>query len=257
MASDDDLIEHPDLTWFRERPRETTILQLSKPLAPVLGSCSRLGGFPFLPEGEPWPVCEKCEVPLFFVGQFGRDLPQLPLPNGCDLLCIYKCTNYDCDDWMLFTGPPYFHLYNTAECFPIQQPDAAWDSSGVYIPPELDENDVIDFGEEAGFPYEIALGETLIEYPRIDEFDSYREIDGSIRDPYSKRYPRSGTKLLGHPRWLQAPRYPNCRCERVMVQLLQLDYPHVQLGDAGRMHVMYCPVWCSGVESLVAEWDCH
>ena len=82
--------EDPVLGWFYARRERAFRLVLVRGPR-VLGPASRIGGFPFLPEGQDWPRCPKCRMGLFFVGQLGENLPPVPLPPGIDVFCIYKC----------------------------------------------------------------------------------------------------------------------------------------------------------------------
>src|SRR5256885_1811755 len=105
------LIQSTALDWFRVRPRDAYVLTAKKKSRPLLGPQSRLGGFPFLPKVQKWPLCPRCGMSLFFVGQFGRDLETLPLPKRFTLLSMFKCSNMDCDSWSArLGGRPFFQL---------------------------------------------------------------------------------------------------------------------------------------------------
>ena len=110
---------------------------------------------------------------------------------------------------------------------------------------------------EVGMPYSLAVGERFTDFPNWEECSHWRDIeDPTFTDVYMNRYPASGAKLLGHPQWEQNPSYPVCRCGNRMEHLLQLRSPEVQLGDDGRLHILYCADWCSGPESVAIVWDC-
>jgi hypothetical protein len=179
---------------------------------------------------------------LFFVGQFGRDFAPLPLPKGANLLSIFKCANMDCDSWWSpFKGAPFFHLYKTAKGSAHQSPDSPWTGKGIYPPPGIEFDKFgpknISIMPEVGFPYSLAVQKQVIDYPGWEECPSWRNIDSQVLTEYMEVRPIGGTKLLGHPKWVQGPDYPRCRCRRKMKQLIQIDWPEVILGDSGRMHI--------------------
>jgi len=198
---------------------------------------------------------------LFFVGQIGKDLHQMMLPAGFDVLCVYKCSNLNCENWASeLREPEFFHLYNSADVGRLQLPESAWMEGTVYSPPGIEvHGDWAEPGSvavEVGYPYSLAVGAEVIDYPGWEENPSWREIDDEPLHAYIDQYPVRGAKLLGHPRWEQAPRYPRCDCGRRMKQLLQIEEPFVHLGDGGRLYVFHCPDWCNRSSSLAVVWDC-
>ena len=259
----DQIIQSPALAGFRDRPRETLIVKAKKAAKPILGPRSRLGGFPYLPRRASWPTCPRCRMSLFFIGQFGTDLGPLPLPKGINLLSAFKCANMNCDLWShTFKGAPFFHLYKSSTGSAHQSPDSAWKGKGIYPPPgiEFDKFGLtsISIATEVGLPYSIVVQKQETDYPGWEECSSWRKLfNDPVFDEYMQLRPIAGIKLLGHPTWIQGPEYPRCRCRRKMKQFIQLDYPEVDLGDCGRMHIFYCDRWCGGVSALAAMWQCY
>jgi len=195
------------------------------------------------------------------VGQFGHDLEHLPLPEGFDLLTIFKCSNMDCDSWWNpFTGGPFFHLFKASAISAVESPDPDWNGKGIYPPPGIEFNKFgptnVSIVPEVGFPYAIRVKGPVLDYPGWEECPSWRKIKDSILFEYMEVRPIEGTKLLGHPKWVQGPDYPRCRCRAKMKQLVQIDASEVALGDSGRMHIFYCDRWCGGVSALAAVWQC-
>lgn len=257
----DPFINNAELDWFRNRPRSGYFLTIEEAANPILGATSRLGGFPFLPVSESWPCCSKCGIDLFFVGQLGRDLEVCPLPNQIDLLCIYKCSNTECDNWWEeYRGQEFFHLYSATNATSLQDSAEGWDPTITYPPPGIayerggPANHAIN--PEVGEPYSIRIGNSFIDFPHWEENSDWGEIDSSVMDEYIETYPTDEPKLLGHPKWQQLPQYPMCSCGKTMQHLLQLEQPYVELGDAGRLHVFYCVDWCDGAMSVAATWQC-
>lgn len=257
----DAVVDHPALTWYRERPRKAYTLVMSAATTPILGPASRIGGFPFLPVDELWPICSQCGVTLFFVGQFGRDIEPFVLPHGAELLCVYKCGNMDCDSWYgNYTGTQFFHLYGLPLPSDLQTPVSGWDCRDVYPPPGI----AFDRGApknrsiavEVPRQYSVSVGDRFTDFPGWEENKLCWEIDRPVLHQYMELYPKAGAKVLGHPKWEQGTRYPECRCGKTMRHLLQLELPHVDLGDCGRMHLFHCEDWCCDAASLAVSWAC-
>src|SRR5436190_6377973 len=193
----EDIVHDPILKWFRDRPRAAHVLAARKSSKPLLGPRSRLGGFPFLPSASKWPDCTRCGTSLFFVGQFGKDLENLPLPNNFDLLSIFKCSNKNCEFWFnRFGGAPFFRLFDTSKVSAVQSPDRGWRGKSIYPPPGIKFD---KFGPtnnsitaEVGLPFSITVGEHKVDYPGWEECPSWRKMNDSVFYEYMELRPIEG-----------------------------------------------------------------
>lgn len=197
--------------------RETTRLH-PRPGAPDARSSS-LGGPLLWPAGEPWPTCDSpwCMIedsrapekiphgdsPLVAVLQiFHRDVPNLPFPDGCDVLQLLWC--------------PFSH----EEGEPL--PRIVWrreadldDAEPRYGTPHADASP-----ETVPTPC-IVTPECVIEYSSDElsreQIGELAELSDVLKaqtgwDVWSDLLVAPGTKLGGHPSWVQDPEWPVCAC---------------------------------------------
>jgi hypothetical protein len=169
-------------------------------------------------------------VPLVPVLQlYARDVPELPFPGDTDVLQVLWCPN---DHDMPWACPyPITVWRRAAEVTgsPAQPPTTRFD----------DERFAADY-----VPRPCVLHpERVVEYPHM------RDLSGSTAP---------GTKVGGHPRWIQDPQWPTCHCGAGMEHLLTIASeepmagqrlitdrycwaPHgLMLGDVGSMYLFTC-----------------
>jgi hypothetical protein len=214
-------------TAIRLHPRRAVV---SDPAA------SKMGGTFLWPRSEPWPHCddarhqngvdgresptEGCNPSLVGVVQLNaRDFPQVPFPPGTDLLQLLWCpiTEDTHDDVYMF--PKLFSYWRNSSA--IRDPIAI--------------NPLPDFMESIFNHFPISCQfhpEAVTEYPRLDglrklpNHDELHEAlasDKVLWDKYQNELDACpGTKLGGHPYWVQNDDTPTCACNRKMEFLLQL-----------------------------------
>ena len=201
--------------------------------------------------------------PLVSVLQlYARDVPDLPFPDGTDLLQVLWCPNEHGLPW---SGP---------------RPEAFWrraaDVTSVLRNPPRPVFDE-DLSAQDYDPVPCLLHpEPVTEYPdsedlpaglceRVEGWDQ-REDDDAPHLYWSALSTAPGTKAVGYPRWVQGPRPPECgQCGRVMTHLVTMaseettghdrwqpddglpeEFPRnfaphgVKIGDIGSMYLFTC-----------------
>jgi hypothetical protein len=174
---------------------------------------------------DPRPPDPPC--PLVGVLQlYARDVPDLPFPDSTDLLQVLWCPNNHDAPWY---GP---------------RPEAFWRRAA-------DVTDVLRHPPEPVFDHSLNAKnydpvpcllhpEPVTEYPdtqdlppalrgRVEEWDR-RDDDDAPHLYWSSLSTAPGTKLLGHPRWYQGPRWPACECGRRMRHLATISSEELGAG---------------------------
>jgi hypothetical protein len=184
---------------------------------------SSLGGPLLWPSGERWPVCPSADhqdigepvPPVVAVLQlFARDVPELPFPDGADLLQVLWCPGLHEDGY-----------------WPL--PMVRWrDSASVSGP--LTPAPEVDAGaaevEDGYLPAPCVLSPE-----RVSAYADGWELDDDLRDrvtawsqPLGWDYfyhlgAAPGTAVGGWPDWIQDPQYPACEaCGTTMTYLLTI-----------------------------------
>jgi len=172
------------------------------------------------PAGESWPMCDgpkggdhfdscpgEAAAPLVPVLQlFAADVPELPFPDGTDLLQVLWCP-FDHEPW----GSPKPRLWwrRSADVTTVAStppPDA--ESAPRHVPAAcvLDPERVVEYPvQELPRAVRDEIGD---EIERIEE-----ETGWSYDDDLSVA---SGTKVGGYPGWTQDGVWPECDCGAVM-----------------------------------------
>jgi hypothetical protein len=244
---------------------------------------SSIGGPLLWPADEPWPVCHAAHFdrdggdhppcPRVPVAQlFARDVPDLPFPDGADVLQLLWCPLEHGDD----SCPE-----------PIVVWRAAVDVAEVLhaVPEPLVE------AEDCYIPNACHVSpESVLEYPNVDIPDQYvvwaeaKRLEAETGWNFdSDLTVAPGIKTGGFPGWTQNPEWPICTCGTTMDHLmtiaswefdglgpgrwLPLEERHltagldsaswqersaalrpvrepvgIMLGDAGGIYLFYCPV---------------
>ena len=204
---------------------------------------SHLGGPPFWPEDEPWPVCGQCDRPLTFVGQVRLDGEGAPRVGRAKLLTFHYCFHClpcDADEASAYR----LRLYDDIDAVRQSQrprPDA----------------DDPDHTRWAPVPCRITF-EPVRSVPRW--YDAEPELAGLDlgADPWETYLaaaravapaPNVESRLGGYPDWVQGSDWPSCpECGRRMHLIWQLDSEpeaRIMWGDTGRVYVFACPLSCS------------
>jgi hypothetical protein len=229
--------------------RPTTLLN-PEPGTPGMHDSS-LGGDLLWPADEPWPYCAQedhwtfgsdssnlteltpGEVPMVPVLQlFARDVPDLPFPEGKDVLQLVWCALVHEQD----PGPvmPRLHWRNEVETV----------AGGVL--PEIPKAKEGEYDED-NMPEPSTLSPTpATDHPRwLDLPEDLRETwephlrsptGGSLVPPDSNNI---ATKAGGWPAWTQPADWPHCASGHLMEHLLTIT-GDIQLGDGGGVYVFDC-----------------
>ncbi|MCL2585233.1 MAG: hypothetical protein FWE35_22550 [Streptosporangiales bacterium] len=237
---------------------------------------SSFGGPLLWPADQEWPVCglphpgtEPVPVPpdarplLAVLQVYARDVPELPFPDGTDLFQLLWCPNAHDEPWY---GPAAETFWRRA----ADVGDVLADPPAPVFDSSLDED---DFNPVPCLVHP----ERVIEYPDAGDLprdlrDRVQEWDRVLEDDAPHLYWSSlsvapGSKLLGHPRWYQEPRWPVCGCGRRMRHLVTISSeefgarrwrpdddgeeppsafarnfaPHgIMIGDVGDMYLFTC-----------------
>ena len=209
------------------------------------GPVSKLGGRPWLPDGESWPTCVNCLVPLQLFLQLDLDaLPEGAQDHGHGLAQLFYCTSdepicaVECEAYLPFS-----------DCTLARVVDPR--APGMTAPLDLSPHK---------FPARAIVGwEAREDLPSADELSEHGlDLDDHSAQILSDaEMPRAGDKLDGWPYWVQGLEYPSCpTCGATMRLLFQIDsednLPYM-FGDTGCAHLTQCP---EHPEVLAFAWAC-
>jgi hypothetical protein len=257
----------PDFTG----KKRTTIRLHPRSARDLPPEVSKMGGA-VLDDGSTWPSCPEHSCPFVPVIQLvGGEIPDLPMPDGKTVLQVLWC--------------PFEHPTKSKREIPTLTLVAVrWLAGGTAAAgaPRASKG----AAPNGLVARECALHpEPVTEYPSVhelpfdlgSELESSRELveilDEEERPGADGSYAYQsclgaapGSKLGGHPRWIQGPQYPRC-CSQPMQHLLtiasvewegarwrpgeELDDSHrrdagLRLGDDGYVYLFFCrnhPVW--------------
>lgn len=161
--------------------------------------------------------CQPPDVPAPMIGVlqlYARDVPDLPFPEHTDLFQLLWCPNSHDAPWY---GPRPVTVWRWAA--KVTEPLAA--------PPAGRFDDDMFARDWVPLPCRL-YPEPVIEYPHLDDLPD--ELDERIRQwderndglYWAALSTAPGTKVGGHPRWIQDPQWPQCRCGRRMQHLLTI-----------------------------------
>jgi hypothetical protein len=155
---------------------------------------------------------------------YARDVPDLPFPDHTDLFQLLWCPNEHGEPWW---GPCPITVWRRAAevTEPLATPpsprfDDDWFARD-YLPLacKLHPEPVIEYPDPCPVP---------AEYPHLCSWpaelaERIRQWDEQHADLYWAALSAApGTKVGGHPRWIQAPQWPVCGCGRRMDHLLTI-----------------------------------
>jgi hypothetical protein len=216
----------------------TTVRLHPRPGAPTAEQSS-VGGPLLWPADEPWPMCDgpdgydhydsmpaEAAVPLVPVVQlFAADVPELPFPDGTDVLQVLWC--------------PFDH-----EPFSAPRPQVRWRRRGdvgarrpTMPSPDAESDPVL-------VPRPCVLDpERVLEYPSHDlpaaAWTQTEDAMERVAQETGWEYERdlavaSGIKAGGYPGWTQSPQWPSCGCGAAMEHLLTIASWEFSRGDERR-----------------------
>ena len=237
---------------------------------------SSLGGPLLWPATEAWPTCtapheppERADhppCPLAGVLQvYARDVPELPFPDGSDMLQVLWCPNTHGAPWW----GPWPQAFWRRE---VDVTDVLWDP-----PAPLFDEPYADLNASRYVPEPCVLHpERVTEYPRYYDLpggglrERVQAWDYKWSGDDDRLYTLAlstapGIKALGYPHWYQGPAWPFCQCGRRMIHLVtfasQEDRGHYRwvpaeddgtrlrhgdpahglvIGDSGDMYLFTC-----------------
>jgi hypothetical protein len=145
---------------------------------------------------------------------YARDVPELPFPDHTDLFQLLWCPNHHAAPWW---GPHPITVWRRAAevTQPLSAPpaprfDKEWDATDyVPLPCVVHPERVVEYPDRDDLPAGLAA--------RIRQWD--QRHDGRYSAALSTA---PGTKVGGHPSWIQSPQWPRCRCGRGMQHLLTI-----------------------------------
>ncbi|MBO1334836.1 DUF1963 domain-containing protein [Streptomyces sp. VRA16 Mangrove soil] len=250
----------------------TSVLLLDVPGAPEppTPADSSIGGPLLWPADEPWPYCERADhdaawphttppdhpVPTVAAVQlYAHDVPELPFPEGTDVLQIIWCALLH-DDTVDYSPVPTLY-WRTAEKV---RAAGILPATDVPAPAEGEYDD--------GFlPTARRVRPTKTrEYPHQDLPDRFADATRSRiaaaearhNTPYTE-WCALQTKVGGYPAWCQPPDWPSCDAGHRMEHLLSVTgEADMMMGDCGGMYFFVCPPCTTGTTMPYASrYDCH
>ena len=163
------------------------------------------------PHQQPPPL-----VPV--VQLYARDVPELPFPHHTDLFQLLWCPNWHAAPWY---GPHPIAVWRSAA--QVDQrlaapPAPRFDGLDSDLAPDdyVPRPCVVHPERVVEYPCRYDLPDGLVE--RVKRWDE-EEGGGRYRAELSTA---PGAKIGGHPRWIQRPEWPACRCGRRMHHLLTI-----------------------------------
>jgi hypothetical protein len=234
------------------------------------GQVSKIGGA-VLHDGGAWPPCLEHSCALVPVIQLvSGEIPNLPMPDGKTVLQVLWC--------------PFEHRPTSKRDIPsltlvvVRWLDGGAPQARLVVPKAASEGGLVA-RECALHPESVAEYPSVFELPYdlSSDLERCRELVDVLEEGEREGADGShayqnclgaapGTKLGGHPRWIQGPQYPRC-CGRAMEHLLTIGSvewsnprwrPHeeaddshrrdagLRLGDDGYVYLFFCrnhPVW--------------
>ncbi|MER5491651.1 hypothetical protein [Streptomyces sp. NPDC002490] len=240
--------------------RRTTVLR-PKRGAPTPQESS-LGGPLLWPRDTPWPFCDRRDhhdgvgtvppgpVPMVPVLQlFARDVPDLPFPEGADVLQLLWCTLLHPDEPSEAVRPA-LHWRTESAIVPSGRPDE--------VPRPADGEYEADFLPN---PCTLSPVEAL-DHPHRDLSEELRTLVLRAEEEHGFFLTELAcvleSKVGGYPAWTQLPDWPSCAAGHRMAHLLSVtgdDEVDMDMGDAGGVYLFVCTE-CPGMPHATRH-DCH
>jgi len=227
-------------------PEFASLARTAVRLHPRQGECahdqSKMAGEFLWPAEEPWPRCEEHACPFVTVLQLRRaDVPELGFRDGADLFQLLWCPN-DHETIEPFYAPAArvfwrrrADIRNALTAMP-----AVGSNEEFYVPVPcvLDPERVTEYPDAFVITKAVPqLWEKLRASAELgDVLATLTEFDFTdVRALYQYWLSvASGTKVGGHPEWIQDPAPPACRCGQQMEYLLTVASSECDGGTWGR-----------------------
>lgn len=197
---------------------------------------SKIGGQPYIPEGEAHPVCPNCKKELTLFLQLN---PQT-LPEGTDLdlerdklIQLFYCTSQQphCE----VECEAYFPFSKSVLARSLPLPSSAPAVSAPAAGRQFEEKLITDWLRYDDYPdwHEMQSGGANLSESEIE-----------VLENSESGIPKAADKLGGWPYWIQGVEYPDCpECGIQMQMIFQLDSEHhlpYMFGDSGIAHLHQC-----------------
>jgi len=214
---------------------------------------SKVGGMFLWPAGEDWPVCGEHHSPLVPVLQLrADDVPEIGFPEGCDTFQLLWCPNdHEKSPPLYAPSPRVFWRERRAVKDPlpwapapvlVRVPGIRGDfcpgedycpEPCVLYPERVTEfPDVFDLADDLPeLCQKVASSNDLLE--AIDSIGEYDFEDAETLYQYWLSV-APGTKVGGHPEWVQDPEWPICGCGSRMQYFLTIASAEFDGGSWGR-----------------------
>ena len=232
---------------------------------------SKIGGTFLWPADEEWPTCTEHACPLGTMLQLCKeDVPEAEFKTGTNLFQVLWCPNGH--EPHLCPGIEVYWRDRTGIAVAAaRQPEPDSPDYGIApIPCVLHFERIVEYPD---------FGDTLVagcDFGRIPELSAVQQ--GQYRDSGSfyqcELGNSAGTKVGGHPAWVQSEEYPQCSCGCAMTLLVQFSgcefdtgswnrwqpiedrnltspdwrvreaissAPGWEFGDSGRLYLFTCP----------------
>jgi hypothetical protein len=167
---------------------------------------------------------------------YAHDVPELPFPEQTDLFQLLWCPNWHAEPWH---GPHPVTVWRRAAAMaePLASPPAPR-FDGLF--PDLAQREYVPLPcvlhleriteyPHSEWPYSSDLPDALAE--QLQRWDEQQDGSFSYWNALSTA---PGTKVGGHPRWVQGPEWPRCRCGLRMHHLLTVASDEFEIATLGR-----------------------
>ncbi|WP_353944340.1 DUF1963 domain-containing protein [Streptomyces sp. HUAS MG91] len=229
---------------------------------------SSIGGPLLWPADEPWPYCDLPNhdaawphksppdhpVPTVAAVQlYAHDVPELPFPEGTDVLQIIWCAllHEEPDEYaplprMYWRNAERVRAAGVLDDVPAPA-EGEYDEDFVPTPRRVRPTKAREYPNQ-DLPREI----TDAIWPRVEALEARH-------DTYYTEWCALQTKVGGYPAWCQPPNWPDCEKSHRMEHLLSVTGEEdMMMGDCGGMYFFVCPECTTGTEMPYAfRYDCH
>jgi uncharacterized protein YwqG len=251
--------------------RPTVLLRPHKAALAISPDKSKFGGIPNGIGFDEYPCCDSCHTPLNFVLQlYKEDFPDLYFPQGKNLFQLFRCPKFDYpsdEDIYKYDHRMFVYYFDAGQTRKLK----TLDKPKVFITED----------------HEDEVPDCYLKPKRInDDFPNYDDFEeGEFNlDDVSKAYGEQiadqfmevlcamdGTKIGGHPGFIQSPYHPVCNCGKQKEFFFQLSsndmedgvsFPPngawsahgIMIGDVGNICWFVCKDCGEG--SIESYWDC-
>jgi hypothetical protein len=214
-------------------------------LHPRRGECaadhSKLAGAFLWPADEPWPECEEHACALATVLQLRReDVPELGFRGDADLFQLLWCPNdHETVEPVYAPAARVFWRKRADVRNALASMPALGDHEEFYVPAPC----VLHPERVTEYPDALVIKLTdpklwkkiQAAAPLKDALKTLPHSDFTAGSLYQYWLSvASGTKVGGHPQWIQDPEVPDCRCGQPMEYLLTIASSECDGGTWGR-----------------------